>query len=102
MKHDLRREYEAAAADLRRAGRGMLDAGLSEEYVARWMVDRRNDLRRKYRELTPAEVVRVLESHSVSRYGNSLGPSADQLRATGKSWADIIESAARAGEMPQA
>ncbi|RYF37194.1 MAG: hemagglutinin [Comamonadaceae bacterium] len=100
--HAERHRYEAATAELGVAAARMLASGASEEAVARWMVDQRNHLRRTYRDVTPPDLVRVLEAHSLRRYGNPLGPSADQLRDGGKSWRDIIASAARAGEMPTA
>jgi hypothetical protein len=33
----------------------------------------------------------------MERYGDPLGPSIEWLRARGKSWDDIIESASRTG-----
>ena len=100
MKHEVRQQYETAVAELGEAAHVMLVSGVCEETVARWIVGQRNDLRRQYRALTPPGVVLILEANSQKRYGNSLGPCIGQMRSAGKSWADIIDSAARHGDMP--
>lgn len=96
--HALRLKYEAAVAALGEAALLKLGSGMSEEEVARWLVGERNALKRTYRELTPAPVVARIEAKTLQRYGNAVGPSVDQLRAAGKSWREIIESAIRPGE----
>lgn len=50
-----------------------------------------------YRDLTPSDQVAIYESRNIEKYGNPLGPSVDQLRAQGKIWQEIIDSAARPG-----
>jgi hypothetical protein len=59
------------------------------------LVAERNALKVKYRELSPADFVKQAEARNVEKYGNPLGPTADQLRAQGKTWEQIIDSAAR-------
>ncbi len=94
---DVRSRYEAAVSALAETASQMLAAGSSEEQVARWMVDRRNRLKEAYRDLTPPDLLASIEARTTQQYGNVLGPSIDQLRAAGKSWMEIIDSAVRAG-----
>jgi filamentous hemagglutinin len=96
--HALRLKYEADVAVLAEAASQMLASGTSEEDVARWVVDERNALKRRYRGLTPAPVLARIEARTLQRYGNTMGPSADELRAAGKSSREIIESATRPGD----
>ena len=95
---DLRACYEADVAQLAQAAAAQLAAGAAEEDVARWLVDARNALKLRYREATPPAVVARIAAKTLTRYGNALGPSADDLRRAGKSWREIIASASRAGE----
>jgi hypothetical protein len=94
----LRAHYEAAVAALGESASRMLSDGVAEEEVARWVVAQRNALKRTYRNLTPPDILIAIEARTLQRYGNVLGPSADQLRAAGRSWADIIRSASRPGQ----
>ena len=94
---NVRSRYEAAVSALAQAASQMLAAGSSEEQVARWAVDQRDRLKEAYRDLTPPDLLALIEARTVRQYGNVLGPSIDQLRAAGKSWTEIIDSAARAG-----
>jgi hypothetical protein len=61
------------------------------------LVDIRNQLKVQYRALSPADAAKAFEQRNILKYGNPLGPSADQLRAAGKTWEQIIEGAARPG-----
>ncbi|WP_326540975.1 hemagglutinin [Pseudorhodoferax sp.] len=97
MAADARAQYEAEVAALRAAGAGLLAAGTGEEQVARWMVAQRNALKLRFRACTPADDLARLQAWTQARYGSPLGPSADQLKAAGKSWREIIEGAARPG-----
>ena len=100
--HALRLKYEADVAARAEATSQMLGSGTSEEDVARWVVDERNALKRAYRGLTPAPVLARIDARTLQRYRNTMGPSADELRAAGKSWREIIESAARPGDHGEA
>ena len=92
-----RAHYEAEVAALRVAAERLLAAGDGEEQVARWAVAQRNALKQRFRADTPADELARLKAWTSSRYGHPLGPSADQLRAAGKSWREIIDGAARPG-----
>lgn len=97
MADPLRVQYEAEVAALRTAAAQRLAAGNSAEQVARWIVAQRNALKLRFRAGTPADELAHLEAWTRARYGNALGPSAEQLQAAGKSWHEIIEGAARPG-----
>ncbi|MBJ2160128.1 hemagglutinin [Variovorax sp. IB41] len=97
---DVRSRYEAAVNALARSASAMRAAGTGEEQVARWVVAERNRLKEAYRDLTPPDLLARIEARTMQAYGNVLGPSVDQLRAAGKSWTEIIDSAARAGVHP--
>jgi hypothetical protein len=97
MAADLRAQYEAEVTALRTAAEQRLATGSGEEQVARWTVAQRNALKQRFRAGTPADELARLEAWTRSRYGNALGPSAEQLHAQGKSWRQIIEGAARPG-----
>jgi RHS repeat-associated protein len=94
---ELRRQYEGAVEALGARVPGMRQAGMSSEQIARALHAERNALKVEYRKLSPADDVRRFEARNMERYGDPLGPSIEQLRAAGKSWDDIIESAARPG-----
>jgi hypothetical protein len=72
-------------------------AGADAAATARLLHAERNALKLQYRELTPPDLLKTIEARNLEKYGNTLGPSIDHLRAAGKSWDDIIESATRAG-----
>lgn len=99
---DLRGQYESAVATLGDQVADMLAAGMAEEKVARWAFAQRNQLKQAYRDMTPPEVLAIIEARSLAAYGNVVGPSVAQLRAGGKSWAAIAASAGRPGTLPQA
>lgn len=99
MPHsDLRSQYEAAVANLATAVARQLASGATLEETARWAVAQRDAIKRIYRQQTPPAVLAFIESKTMRRYGNAMGPSVDDLRAAGKSWQQIIDSATRAGE----
>lgn len=94
---DLRQQYEAAVAALAHDAARKLAAGVPEEDVARWADAERDALKLSYREATPPHVLVRIVANTRARYGNDVGPSADDLRREGKTWRQIIDSATRAG-----
>jgi L-asparaginase II len=96
----LRAQYEAAVAALAQAAARQLAAGTDEASVARWAVEQRNLIKQQFRVLTAPAVLLAMEARAQARYGHPVGPTADALHAAGKSWADIIGSACRAGAGP--
>jgi hypothetical protein len=97
---DLRLAYETAVAELAAQVAQRLAAGVAQEQVARWAAGERDRLKQVYRDKTPPDALAIIEARSLAQYGNSIGPSVDQLRAGGKSWADIAASAGRPGKQP--
>ncbi len=51
----------------------------------------------RYKSLTPPDKLAEIYERNIDIYGDKLGPSIDWLRARGKSWDQIIESASRTG-----
>jgi len=45
----------------------------------------------------PAPQPEAIYARNLEKYGDKLGPTVDWLRAKGKSWEEIIESASRSG-----
>jgi hypothetical protein len=97
---DLRLAYERAVAELGAQVASRLAAGVPPEQLARWAAGERDRLKQVYRDQTPAAALAIIEARSLAQYGNSTGPSVDQLRASGKSWTEIAASAGRAGKQP--
>lgn len=47
--------------------------------------------------LTPEPQLEAIYARNLEKYGDKLGPTVEWLRAKGKSWEQIIESASRSG-----
>lgn len=75
----------------------MRASGASAEDVAKYAYGARNELKMKYREYTPPEMLDVIDARSLERYGNKVGPGFDDLVKKGKTFDKIIESSTRAG-----
>lgn len=97
MASEARARYEAEVAALHASAQRLLQQGSPPEQVAHWSVAQRNALKQRFRACTPADELARLQAWTQARYGNPLGPSAEQLHAAGKSWQQIIEAAARPG-----
>ena len=69
----------------------------SSEEIARRLYGLRRQLGIKYKSLTPDNLLQKIYQRNMQKYGDKLGPSIDYLRQQGKSWDDIINSAARTG-----
>ncbi len=74
--------------------------GLTPEAIARAMHADRRRLSQAFKERTPEPLRTRIYGRSFVVYGDPLGPSVEDLRATGKSWDDIIDSAVRPGHPP--
>lgn len=75
----------------------MRRAGVPPEAIARAMHAERRRLAGVFRERTPEPLRSRIHDRMLAVYGNPHGPGIDNLRAKGKSWDDIIESATRPG-----
>jgi hypothetical protein len=92
-----RREYERLVAELTARAAAMRSAGEGAESIARTLHAERRALAAQYKELTPEPLRTRLYERTLRIYGDHLGPTIEFLRINGKSWDEIIESAARSG-----
>lgn len=93
----LRKAYIAEVQSLEEVSLAMRAAGATPEQVARQVHQMRRDLGVKYKDLTPKGKLAEIYERNIERYQDKLGPTIDWLRAKGKSWEQIIESAQRPG-----
>jgi hypothetical protein len=93
----LRSEYEAFVVALKARADTMRREGILPEVIARAMHAERRRLARVCKERTPEPLRTRIYNRTLAAYGDPLGPEIDDLRAKGKSWDDIIESATRPG-----
>ncbi|MFH8616610.1 hypothetical protein ACH4E8_16230 [Streptomyces sp. NPDC017979] len=91
----IRMMYHGLLMDMDREECGMRAAGASEEEIARRMVQLRNDAKEITRAGMSPEEVRRLEERNIAKYGNPLGPTADQLHAKYGSWPAVTAAATR-------
>lgn len=90
-----RAAYEAAVRDLRALADRLLAAGEHEEFVARRLVAERNAVKAAIRSHDPPSLVALLEARNVAKYGDPVGPTADQLHARYGDWGEVIAAACR-------
>jgi len=89
--------YAQEVTDLAKTGQRLLKSGKSPEEVARALHSARRNIGIRYKNMTPSSKLAQIYARNIERYGDPLGPSIDYLRSRGRSWEDIIESAARTG-----
>ena len=97
---NLRTRYEQAVHDLRQRAAYMRRGGASAEAIARILHTERRELAARFKELTPEPYRTGIYRRTFEVYGDELGPSIEFLRAQGKSWDAIIDSATRPGPGP--
>jgi uncharacterized membrane protein YccC len=97
---DMRADYERLVRDLSNYAVELRRMSLAPEAIARHLHAARRALAAKFKAMTPEPTRRLLCDRTMQRYGNCDGPTIDYLRAQGKTWDQIIESAARPGQMP--
>lgn len=93
----LRQAYVDEVSSLGQQVSEMRRAGMTDEAIARDLHARRRALGVKYKNLTPPEMLERIYDRNLAKYGDRLGPTVEWLRAAGKSWQQIIESATRTG-----
>jgi hypothetical protein len=93
----LRRQYVEEVQFLAGKAETMRLAGSSQEEIARTLHADRRALGVKYKNLTPPKELAEIYVRNEKKYGDKLGPTVEWLRERGKSWEDIINSAARTG-----
>ncbi|MGD6747734.1 hypothetical protein ACOKM3_38530 [Streptomyces sp. BH106] len=94
-QRDIRMRYLDLIGDMDDVRCRMRAEGRSPEEIARRLVDMRNDAKEITRAGMTPEEVRVLEARNMVKYGNPLGPTADQLHAKYGSWEKVADAATR-------
>ncbi|MEU1146797.1 hypothetical protein ACFYO9_30070 [Streptomyces sp. NPDC005863] len=92
---EVRIRYHGLLDEMERVADEMRAAGASDEEIARRLVDMRNDAKDITRAGMSPEAVKALEERNMKKYGNPLGPTADQQFARYGSWGAVIEAATR-------
>lgn len=92
----LRQVYEAGTKAIKAEADIMLSKGVPVDQVADWANRARNQLKATIRDEGPRIVKRVAEARNAVKYGDTVGPSAEQLRQQGRTNEQIIEGAGRA------
>jgi hypothetical protein len=93
----LRQGYVDAVSELKPMADSLRAAGADAEMVARALHAERRAIGEQFKSLTPPDKLAQIHQRNLQKYGDKLGPSVDWLRAHGKSWEQIIESATRTG-----
>jgi hypothetical protein len=93
----LRQAYVDDVASISDNAAAWEKAGADPEFIARESWADRRALGIQYKGLTPPDMLEQITARNVARYGDPLGPSVDWLRAQGRTWQQIIESATRPG-----
>ena len=78
----------------------MMAKGKSAEAIARALHAERRKLATHFKEQTPEPLRSQIYRRTFAVYGDPIGPTIEGLRAQGKSWNDIIESATKPGTLP--
>jgi hypothetical protein len=91
----LRKLYQAGAKAIAEEAQLMLSRGVPEAQVAEWATKARNALKQQIRDKGARIIKALAEARNMKKYGNPVGPSAEELRAKGKTNAQIIEGAER-------
>lgn len=92
---EVRLRYHQLLDTMERVADRMHEEGRSDEEIARALVAMRNDAKDITRAGMTPEAVRALEERNMKKYGNPLGPTADQQFAKYGSWAEVIAAATR-------
>ncbi|MBW5248291.1 MULTISPECIES: hypothetical protein [Streptomyces] len=95
IARDQRMRYHQLLVDMERTECAMRAEGRSEEDIARALVQMRNDAKDVIRAGMTPEQVAELEARNQKKYGNPLGPTADQLYMKYGSWEKVAEAATR-------
>jgi len=65
------------------------------EKIARQAHSFRREIGIKYKDITPEPLRDRIYARNLKKYGDALGPTIEYLRAAGKTWLQIMESASR-------
>lgn len=92
---EVRLRYHQLLDTMERVADRMHEEGRSDEEIARVLVAMRNEAKDITRAGMSPEAVEALEQRNMKKYGNPLGPTADQQYAKYGSWAKVIEASTR-------
>ncbi|MFF6972557.1 MULTISPECIES: hypothetical protein [Streptomyces] len=95
QSREIRMMYHGLLVEMDREECAMRAAGASEEEIARRMVQLRNEAKEITRAGMSPDEVRALEERNIAKYGNPLGPTADQLYAKYGSWEAVTAASTR-------
>jgi hypothetical protein len=93
----LRQAYVDAVSGLKPMADSLRAAGADSETIARALHAARRAIGEQFKGLTPPDKLAEIYARNLQKYGDKLGPTIDWLRAQGKSWVEIIDSATRTG-----
>ncbi len=89
--------YGSWVSRLARQGEELLAQGKTQEEVARILWAQRRAIGVAFKRITPTWLRKRIFARNLEKYGDELGPTIEYLRGEGKTWLEIIESAARVG-----
>ncbi|MGW2657705.1 hypothetical protein ACWC1D_29140 [Streptomyces sp. NPDC001478] len=95
VAREQRMRYHQLLEDMERTECAMRAEGRAEEDIARTLVRMRNDAKDIVRAGMTPEQVAELEARNEKKYGNPLGPTADQLYLKYGSWEKVSDAATR-------
>jgi len=93
----MRSLYVSSVYSLSGVAEVMRRAGASSETIARTVHSARRGLGIVFKSLTPSSTLSQIYERNLVTYGDKLGPTINYLRASGKSWEQIIKSASKPG-----
>ena len=91
----LRDAYAKGCQEIYEVAKLMLAKGRSIDEIGNWAVEARNLLKEQIRDEGPRLVKVLAEARNLRKYGNPVGPTAEELRAGGRTSEEIIEGVAR-------
>lgn len=94
-QREIRAEYLKESKKLEATIESMTEEGKSQEEIARYVVEQRNQQKVEARKKMSPEDVKGLEERNIKKYGNPVGPTADQLLEKQGSWDKVIEGSMR-------
>jgi len=93
----IRKSYVREVENLSKLANKLGKAGKSQREIAEEVLSQRNQLKIKYRNISPSNSKKLMEERNLRKYGNKVGPDVDYFLNKGVSLEDIIEKANRAG-----
>jgi hypothetical protein len=92
-----RASYESEVRAIKDQAGKMIQDGYSLKEASEWASNQRMQLGIKYKNLTPPELLADIYKRNIEKYGNQFGPSVEDLLRQGKTYEEIIDSAATPG-----